>query len=92
LENPRGMLRNILGEPGKVLPGITTYYAAWGMSYLKPTDLWGELPIMSWPLKPRCRCEKGVQNLSGAIKRAVVPYELGNALRIAIENDWLNKR
>lgn len=44
LENPRGKLRHVIG-----LPKVTTYWAAWGMPYLKPTDLWGTLPPMDWP-------------------------------------------
>lgn len=39
LENPRGMLRNVLGKPQ-----VTTYYASWGDWKLKPTDLWGVIP------------------------------------------------
>ncbi len=44
LENPVGLLRKLLG-----LPAVTTYWAAWGMPYLKPTDLWGILPALEWP-------------------------------------------
>jgi hypothetical protein len=47
LENPRGMLRRIIG-----LPVVTTFWASWGMPYLKPTDLWGKIPAIDWP-KPR---------------------------------------
>ena len=55
LENPRGMLRNVLGKPS-----VTTYWASWQddeerretikgfhdkrKPCLKPTDLWGVLP------------------------------------------------
>ena len=45
IENPRGMLRKILGKPR-----ITTYWASWGALYYKPTDLWGRFPSnMIWP-------------------------------------------
>jgi len=44
IENPRGMMRRVLGPPT-----VTTFYAAWGTPYLKPTDLWGILPRMTWP-------------------------------------------
>lgn len=47
LENPRGMMRCILG-----LPPITTYWGAWGAPYCKPTDLWGRLPPVEWPTRP----------------------------------------
>jgi site-specific DNA-cytosine methylase len=43
LENPRGMMRHVLGKPS-----VTTYYAAYGLPYLKPTDLWGVLPNIEW--------------------------------------------
>lgn len=56
LENPRGMLRNVIGKPA-----ITTYWAAWysmkdptvkeyGVWPKKPTDLWGRLPPIDWKL------------------------------------------
>lgn len=43
LENPRGLLRRVLGPPV-----MTTYWAAWGAPYLKPTDLWGKIPAIDW--------------------------------------------
>lgn len=48
LENPRGMLRRVIG-----LPVITTFWGSWGMPYLKPTDLWGKLPAIDWPSYPK---------------------------------------
>jgi len=39
LENPRGRLRWILGEP----TGTVTY-CQYGKDYMKPTDLWGDHP------------------------------------------------
>ena len=48
LENPRGMLRKVIGPPV-----VTTWWGAWGMPYLKPTDLWGKLPALDWPPHPR---------------------------------------
>ncbi|RLB76543.1 MAG: hypothetical protein DRH24_17720 [Deltaproteobacteria bacterium] len=43
LENPRGLLRKVLGPPA-----VTTFWAAWGAPYLKPTDLWGKIPAIDW--------------------------------------------
>ncbi len=48
LENPRGMLRKVIGPPV-----VTTWWGSWGMPYLKPTDLWGKLPAIDWPPHPR---------------------------------------
>jgi hypothetical protein len=101
LENPRGMMRHVLGKPA-----ITTFYAAWGMPYLKPTDLWGVLPDIAWrkPTKwekaPR-GAHTGVQSnafgirkrwpvnmsnsIAGPALRAKVPYALSEAVCLACE-------
>ena len=91
LENPRCMLRRIIG-----LPKVTTYWASWGEPYLKPTDLWGELPPMEWP-KPRhwIRAPRGskdtLQNPSlSRAERAKIPYKLSEALAIAVERTTLD--
>jgi len=63
LENPMGMMRNVLGKPS-----VTTYFASWQnwseydwtkkafhdkrKPCLKPTDLWGVLPNVQWK-KPK---------------------------------------
>ena len=39
LENPRGMLRTVLGLPDKFI-----YLGAWDKKNKKATDLWGKLP------------------------------------------------
>lgn len=91
LENPRDMLRNVLGIPGKALPGLTTYWASWGSLYLKPTDIWGELPEMEWPepedwvANPR-GAQAGIEKLKGP-ERAKIPYKLSLALCQAIERE-----
>lgn len=89
LENPRGMLRVILGKPK-----ITTYWASWGSLWLKPTDLWGRFPTgMIWPIPedwervPR-GSQTGVQGTGGggnSRERAKIPYKLSEAFAIAIE-------
>ncbi len=87
LENPRGMMRRVLGTPV-----ITTYWNAWGAPYLKPTDLWGKIPALDWP-KPCC-WEKsprggttGLQGIRDPAKRSLIPYAFSEALCVAIEND-----
>lgn len=91
LENPRGMLRKVLGKPP-----VTTYWASWGEPYYKPTDVWGNLPPMAWP-KPEgwIRAPRGskdaIQNpdLSPA-ERAKIPYKFSEALAIAVERTRLD--
>jgi site-specific DNA-cytosine methylase len=39
MENPRGMLRHVIG-----LPPVTLFYAQYGENRLKPTDIWGVHP------------------------------------------------
>ena len=107
LENPRGMMRNVLGPPAK-----TTYFAAWGDWKLKPTDLWGRLPNVEWR-KPRKwekaprGSKKGVQGIdgkytkawpdnmanysSGSELRAVIPYGLSMAVCLACEKELLEE-
>ena len=82
LENPRGMLRHVLGPPV-----VTTYWAAWGMPYLKPTDLWGKLPMLEWskPVTWVSLSEKDLRSPDAA-KRALIPYAFSQALCEAIED------
>jgi hypothetical protein len=85
LENPRGMLRKILGKPK-----VTTFFASWGMPNYKPTDLWGNLPPMEWkkPTKwekaPR-GSHKGTYSIGTADLRSKIPYELSLAVCLAVE-------
>ena len=70
LENPRGMLRNVLGKPS-----ATIFYGAYGLKVLKPTDLWGRLPNIKWkqPVKwekaPR-GSHSGVQGIDAKYVKA----------------------
>jgi len=95
LENPEGHMREFLGRP----TGSVTY-CQYGAEYMKPTDLWGEHPRMTYR---RCRngdnChrrsrrseEKGDgKHPADALprdpaERAKVPYELSAAIREASE-------
>jgi len=107
LENPRGMLRKVIG-----MPTVTTYYAGYGTPYLKPTDIWGPHPKIEWnkPTKwikaPR-GSKTGIQGIDGKyIKaypddmgkilrvpelRAIVPYALSQAVCLACERELVIK-
>lgn len=89
VENPVSLLRSIIGPPT-----VTTSYCRWGLPYLKPTDLWGDLPPgIDWGSRI---CNKGredheyVTDLEAAIDRAAVPYDLGWALAEAVEYFFLD--
>ena len=88
LENPRGRLRKVIGAPA-----MTTYWAAWGTPYLKPTHLWGNLPPIDWkqPMKWDSNPSGGVgSGIDGPYprdpaKRALIPYEFSLAVCLAAE-------
>ncbi len=101
LENPRGMLRRVLGKPQ-----VTTYFASWYSTLekyisdkafhdkrkpnLKPTDLWGVLPEIKWnnPLKWESAprgSRKGTQGITDRDLRAKIPYGLSMAVCLACE-------
>jgi len=92
LENPRGMLRRVLGKPC-----ITTYFASWGEMNLKPTDLWGVLPEnvqwarpMKWQKASR-GSRTGTQGKKNAELRAKIPYGLSMAICMTCEKE-LNEK
>jgi hypothetical protein len=95
LENPKGYLRQFIGEPT-----ATVTYCQYGKDYMKPTDLWGDLPPMRYR---RCTfgdaCHQsntdgehgglGNLNVTGTrdpAERAKVPYELSEAIREAVDD------
>jgi hypothetical protein len=91
VENPRGRMRWVLGPP----TGTVTY-CQYGREYMKPTDLWGTHPPMSYKHCGNARnCH--TQNLDDDgtpatasmsddhAERSLVPYELSNAIREACE-------
>ncbi len=85
VENPVSLLRSILGPPA-----VTTTYCSWGHPFLKPTDLWGDLPLgIDWNSRMCLRgstAHKSIRvDLNYSIDRAAVPYQLGWALAEAIE-------
>lgn len=93
MENPRGMMRQMFRPPD-----YEVWYCQYGTSYAKPTDLWGKLPKSFEPKScsnrnPYCDHDRvsrgtknGVQNVSNSAQRALVPYDLSNAIKESIEN------
>lgn len=94
LENPRGMLRTVLGDPEAAI-----HYCQYGAAFQKPTDWWGEIPS-SFPVRrcaPGADChentgrggnEGGIQGMRGQApeKRAEVPYGVSQALLTSVES------
>jgi len=82
MENPRGMLRTIIGNPP-----TTVFYAQYGEDRLKPTDIWGRHPkgfkefqitdknLLDYTPAPR-GSRTGTQGLKDAPNRAKIPYQL----------------
>jgi hypothetical protein len=98
VENPRGMLRKVLGTPN-----AHVNYCAYGLKYKKPTDLWGKLPFSFTPKKcvgDECKHirvkhswdkwgkNQGIRgNIKQASQRALIPYQLSLAMCLACEKD-----
>ena len=93
LENPRGRLRWVLGQP----TGWVSY-CQYGHDAMKPTDLWGQHPVMEYKKcqagadchetnRPQCDGGLGNTDVLGhkAAERAKVPYELSAAILEAVE-------
>lgn len=95
MENPRAMMRN-----QKELVAVerrTITYCQYGFHYQKPTDLFGGFPPtlrLHPPCKPSAPCHEaaprgsntGVQGLTGASARAVMPPALSMSVCMAMEN------
>ena len=94
LENPRDRMRWILDSK----PTGTVSYCQYGEDMMKPTDLWGEHPIMSYKsCHPTDDCHE--ENPGGRAahngsddpysnshaERSKVPYDLSEAIRDACE-------
>jgi hypothetical protein len=88
LENPRGMLRTVLGLPAKFI-----YLGAWSKKNKKATDLWGKLPPVDWLIphtwiEARRGFKTGVQDPSlSPAERALIPYEFSLAVCLAAEGN-----
>lgn len=97
LENPRAMLRNIIGKPK-----ATITYCQYGDNKMKPTDLWGKHP----PSFPYRKCKSGdnchessprgsktgTQGLGASEERAKVPYGVSEAVKESVENPGVKNR
>lgn len=96
LENPMGKLRKVIG-----LPVGTVTYCQYGADWMKPTDLWGDIP----PTFEFRRCSNGdpchenpghsgnvggIQGVRGddPAKRAKVPYELSHSILDAVQVEY----
>lgn len=92
LENPRGRMRWVLGEP----TGTVTY-CQYGKNYQKPTDLWGRHPsgltYRSCPTGANCHNNNTETDGSSAVasmpsdiaERALVPRQLSEAIKSAVD-------
>ena len=86
VENPRGALRWVIGEPT-----ATVDYCAYDHYTKKPTDLWGDHPPMTYRRCPHNSHtnDDGITDMelgpSDASDRAKVPVDLSEAIRDACE-------
>jgi len=93
LENPRGRMRWVLGDPKG-----TVHYCQYGKEYKKPTDLWGNHPALmeyrqcSTPAGGGCHARNAADDGTGGTasmrrdpaERAKVPYELSESILTAV--------
>lgn len=99
LENPKGMLRNVIGEPRG-----TITYCQYGFDWMKPTDLWGKHPdsfrYKSCSPGDSCHQEAGRGFDSGTqsshirdpAERSKVPRGVSRAVKEAVENPQSKKQ
>jgi hypothetical protein len=103
VENPRAKLRKLpIVKPYEMR---TVTYCQYGLTTMKPTDLWGGFPP-SLELKPPCRngdpchvrAPRGsrsagsIQGLADRAKRARIPYQLALAFCLAAERDLIGAK
>lgn len=86
MENPRGMLRTVIGKPKEDI-----YLCAYGTKWKKPTDIWGRYPgKLRRPCAPHESAprgsKKGVQGITDPAERAKLPYELSEEVCKRIED------
>jgi len=93
LENPRALLRKVIGKPA-----YTVTYCQYGATYMKPTDLWGKIPDNFHPRRcsryAKCHVPtpRGSHNNPGSNGlgkntelMAKIPYGLSLAMCISAE-------
>jgi len=101
IENPRAKLRKLPVMAD--LERRTVTYCQYGLTMMKPTDLWGGFPptlVLKEPCRngdpchvraPRgSRTEGSVQGIKDSAERAKVPYALSLAVCLAME-DYLDQ-
>jgi len=98
LENPKRSRLNWLIGP----PEASVTYCQYGMSYQKPTGLWGEhapgMPYKSCPRGGNCHASNTEDDGTSAVQsmpsdtgeRSLFPRELSEAIREAVENGLEN--
>lgn len=106
IENPVGMLKHVLPIPYKI-----TYWGSWYSSKdpimqivekppLKPTFIFGELPLIDWRPKPsRTRTQEARRGAKAGTQdprltpeiRAMVPYEFSLAVCLGVEGNQLQQ-
>ena len=95
LENPCGLMRKFVPLS---IERRTVWYCQYGIKYAKPTDLFGRFPSSFKALScrngapdhehsPRGSNNRGIQGLTGARVKSVVPYGLSLSLCLAAEKD-----
>lgn len=87
IENPRCMMRHVLGRPNKML-----FMAAYGKEAKKPTDLWGKLPPIDWLMPQKWEkaprgSKTGVQGYRNPAEAAKIPYAFSLAVCLACEGN-----
>jgi hypothetical protein len=98
IENPRAKLRKL--EPLRFYDRRTVTYCQYGLTTMKPTDLWGGFPpslVLRLPCKAGMPCHVAApsgSNTPGSImgmkdkaERAKIPYELSLEICLAAEID-----
>jgi len=93
IENPSRGLSQKIGDPT-----ITILYSDFGYIAKKPTDLWGKIPMKFLRYKTPTDKSKLLKNfqymhslpgMTMTQTRSIIPYNLGLALCIVIENEIL---
>lgn len=85
LENPKGRLRWILGNPPN-----TTYYGSYGHPIAKETDLWGYYPKIKFKGKPKEKMGVFAEDLGRSSKaRSVIPGKLCEEIIKSCERELL---
>lgn len=88
IENPVGMMRHYLGNPGTVLPGSTIQYADFGNQFTKKEDFWGIFPDISHRKTPNPNpipFQMVGNGKNQKWKRSIIPYNISLALCLEME-------